>query len=91
MPLIKSTSKKAFETNVKREIASGRPPKQAVAIAYSTKREAGKSENHHSQHSQKRSEHYHSQVVRGQRVESGPTKMTRSVGARGKDQEDRWV
>jgi len=42
MPLIKSKSKQAFEKNVKREIASGKPPKQAVAIAYATKRSAGK-------------------------------------------------
>lgn len=42
MPLIKSTSKKAFQKNVKREIAAGKPPKQAVAIAYSTKRAAAK-------------------------------------------------
>ena len=44
MPLIKSTSKKAFSKNVKKEIAAGKPPKQAVAIAYATKRKAaGKS------------------------------------------------
>ena len=42
MPLIKSTSKDAFKKNVKREIAAGKPSKQAVAIAYSTKREAAK-------------------------------------------------
>lgn len=42
MPLIKSTSKKAFQKNVKREIAAGKPPKQAVAIAYSQKRAAAK-------------------------------------------------
>lgn len=35
MPLIKSKSKKAFKENVKKEIAAGKPPKQAVAIAYS--------------------------------------------------------
>lgn len=40
MPLIKSTSKRAFKENVKKEIAAGKPPKQAVAIAYSTKRAA---------------------------------------------------
>ena len=34
MPLIKSTSKKAFETNIKKEVAAGKPVKQAVAIAY---------------------------------------------------------
>jgi hypothetical protein len=43
MPLIKSTSKKAFSMNVKKEIAAGKPPKQAVAIAYSQKRAAKKS------------------------------------------------
>lgn len=42
MPLIKSTSKKAFSKNVKKEIAAGKPPKQAVAIAYATKRAAAK-------------------------------------------------
>jgi len=42
MPLIKSTSKKAFKENVSKEIAAGKPPKQAVAIAYSTKRAAAK-------------------------------------------------
>ena len=40
MPLKKSTSKKAFQENVKTEIAAGKPPKQAVAIAYATKRSA---------------------------------------------------
>jgi hypothetical protein len=43
MPLVKSTSKEAFRKNVKAEVASGKPPKQAVAIAYSVKREAAKS------------------------------------------------
>lgn len=42
MPLIKSTSKKAFNKNVATEVKAGRPVKQAVAIAYSTKREAAK-------------------------------------------------
>jgi hypothetical protein len=42
MPLKKSPSKKAFVQNVKAEIKAGRPQKQAVAIAYSVKREAAK-------------------------------------------------
>jgi hypothetical protein len=42
MPLTKSTSKAAFKKNVKQEIESGKPVKQAVAIAYSEKREAEK-------------------------------------------------
>lgn len=42
MPLKKSTSKKAMQENIKTEIAAGKPPKQAVAIAYSEKREAAK-------------------------------------------------
>lgn len=42
MPLKKSTSKPAFKSNIKAEIAAGKPPKQAVAIAYSVKRRAGR-------------------------------------------------
>lgn len=42
MPLAKSKSKAAFQQNVKTEIAAGKPPKQAVAIAYSVKRKAPK-------------------------------------------------
>jgi hypothetical protein len=40
MPLIKSKSPQAFEKNVRKEIAVGKPPRQAVAIAYATKRAA---------------------------------------------------
>lgn len=42
MPLTKSTSNKAFEKNIKAEVKAGKPVKQAVAIAYSVKREAAK-------------------------------------------------
>jgi hypothetical protein len=42
MPLIKSTSPKAFKENIKAEIKAGKPVKQAVAIAYAEKREAAK-------------------------------------------------
>lgn len=38
MPLKKSPSKEAFRANVKAEIKAGKPPKQAIAIAYSVKR-----------------------------------------------------
>jgi hypothetical protein len=37
MPLKSGKSKAAFSSNVKTEIAAGRPVKQAVAIAYSKK------------------------------------------------------
>ena len=40
MPLVKSSSNKAFRENVKREVGAGKPVKQAVAIAYATKRAA---------------------------------------------------
>jgi hypothetical protein len=40
MPLKKSSSKKAFKSNIKEEIKAGKPQKQAVAIAYSVKRKA---------------------------------------------------
>jgi hypothetical protein len=42
MPLKKSTSAKAFKENIKTEVKAGKPVKQAVAIAYSEKREAAK-------------------------------------------------
>lgn len=42
MPLIRSMTPKAFEKNVKAEVKAGKPIKQAVAIAYSEKREAAK-------------------------------------------------
>jgi hypothetical protein len=45
MPLIKSKSKKARQTNIKREISAGKDPKQAVAIGYAVQRRAGKSSN----------------------------------------------
>jgi len=42
VPLKKSASKKAFRANVKAEAHAGKPIKQAVAIAYATKRAASK-------------------------------------------------
>lgn len=44
MPLTKSKSPKAFQENIKREIAAGKPQKQAVAIAYDVQRRAKKAE-----------------------------------------------
>lgn len=40
MPLVKSKSKSAVSDNIRREIAAGKPQKQAVAIALSTQRRA---------------------------------------------------
>lgn len=42
MPLVKSVSSSAFRKNVKAEVQAGKPVKQALAIAYSVKREAAK-------------------------------------------------
>lgn len=42
MPLIRSTGKKAFESNIRAEVGAGKPVKQAVAIAYSEKRAAAR-------------------------------------------------
>ena len=87
MPLIKSTSKKAFGENIARERAAGRPEKQAVAIAYSEKRSAGKHPSntstqggtaHHSKHSAQRSDHYHTKVIEASPVRPSSPKMTRA-------------
>lgn len=75
MPLIKSDKPKAFSHNVKAEISAGKPQKQAVAIAYSEARAA--KHPHHSDHSKKRSEHYH-KTVAATEVRPSSTKMTRS-------------
>ncbi len=40
MPLKKSASTKAFGENVAAEMRAGKPQRQALAIAYSVKREA---------------------------------------------------
>jgi len=42
MPLKKSTTKKAFEQNIRAEVNAGKPVKQAVAIAFSIKRKAAR-------------------------------------------------
>jgi hypothetical protein len=45
MPLVKSPTKEAFRKNVKAELAAGKPPKQAVAIAHAVKRAAAPKKN----------------------------------------------
>jgi hypothetical protein len=40
MPLKQSKTQQAFKSNIRAEIKAGKPPKQAVAIAYSEKRKA---------------------------------------------------
>lgn len=47
MPLIKNTSRSAMSSNVKAEVAAGKPRKQAVAIAYSVKKAAAASGKKH--------------------------------------------
>lgn len=42
MPLKKGTSNKTRQQNIKKEIASGKPIMQAVAIGYAQQREARK-------------------------------------------------
>jgi hypothetical protein len=48
MPLIDSASKKARQENIRREIDSGAPIKQAVAIGYSKQRQAAGKKGHRS-------------------------------------------
>lgn len=46
MPLKSGKSKSAFESNIRELVKSGRPVKQAVAIAYKKKREKKKRFDH---------------------------------------------
>ena len=89
MPLVKSKSKEAFKKNVKKEIAAGRPPKQAVAIAYATKKAAKKDpkSESHSKHSEARSKHYHDNVV-ATKVYSGRDMMTQARSQKLQNDED---
>ena len=41
MPLKKSSSKSAFTGNLRKEIAAGKKPKQAIAISLNVARKAG--------------------------------------------------
>lgn len=59
MPLIHSSSKKAREKNIEREIAAGKEPKVAVAIGYSVQREAKKHSGRHDGHKGSYSESKH--------------------------------
>ena len=90
MPLIHSRSPQAFKQNIRKEIAAGKPPKQAVAIAYATRRSAAAGTKHpsgtstqagirsHSSHSAQRSDTYHSAIVEPTHTRPSSTKMTRS-------------
>jgi hypothetical protein len=42
MPLAKSPAKQALRHNISEMVGAGRPPKQAVAAAYRTQRDARK-------------------------------------------------
>lgn len=83
MPLIKSTSKQAFEKNVGTEIAAGRPAKQAVAIAYSERRSAArkkktKSPVEHSTHSSEMASAYEKSVAHT-RQDLNPAERSRRI------------
>jgi len=66
MPLIKSTSPKAFQKNISTEMAAGKPVKQAVAIAYDVagraKRMSAKPQTH-SRHIEEMGSAYESNSV----------------------------
>lgn len=69
MPLIKGAKpgSTGFKTNIKREIAAGKPPKQAIAIAYSESRHDKESKvkhehhkkEHHTKHEDHKNMHHH--------------------------------
>ena len=59
MPLIEGKSKKAFVKNLKSELESGKPKKQALAIAYSIKRRNSKAHGGVVQNEKLHPEHSH--------------------------------
>jgi hypothetical protein len=75
MPIIHSKSPEAFQQNIKTEIASGKEPKQAVAIAYNvagkekrTGEKISKSihkDQHHSSHIEELGSAYEQSVSTG--------------------------
>ena len=81
MPIVKGSSKAAIGQNIKTEMAAGKPQKQAVAIALNTA--------HHSDHSRKRSDHYHKHVV-AQKTYKGKDQMTQARGQLINNEEDRF-
>lgn len=62
MPLIHSKSKKAFQENISREVAAGKPVKQAVAIAYDVAGKA-KRDDEHSKHNAEMASAYEHQIA----------------------------
>jgi hypothetical protein len=58
MPLIKSASDEARQTNIKEMIASGHPVNQAVAASYHNQREAQR-HDHHEREAPKRAHERH--------------------------------
>lgn len=77
MPLIKSKSEKAFKSNIKAEIAAGKPQKQAVAIAYSVKRGAEKHKDGG------RPGLYANIHAKRERIEAGSGERMRKPGSKG--------
>ena len=73
MPILHSNSPQAFQSNIKAEIASGKEPKQAVAIAYNvadkekrTGKKISKSikeDKHHSSHTSEMGSAYEHSVA----------------------------
>ena len=81
MPLVKGSSQQAISKNIRTEMRAGKPQKQAVAIALNTA--------HHSDHSAKRSDHYHKHVV-AQKTYRGKDMMTQARGQLINNEEDRF-
>ena len=75
MPIIHSKSPKAFQSNIKAEMAAGKDPKQAVAIAYNIadkEKRTGKKisesiarDKHHSSHIEELGSAYEQSVSSG--------------------------
>jgi Domain of unknown function (DUF6321) len=82
MPLIKSKSEKAFKKNISTEIHAGKPPKQAVAIAYSMQRSAKKKDG---------GGLYANIHAKQERIAHGSKEHMRKVGSKGAPTKEAFI
>jgi hypothetical protein len=86
MPLAKGKSKATFSKNVATEVKAGKPVKQAVAIAYSVKRDSGKKDGGSAKPGLWDNIH-----AKQERIKHGSKEHMRKVGSKGAPTKDAFI